>query len=197
MSKSKVLSVRLSLESLQSCFDLCEALGNPTNGASGAIARSIEILTKDLRAKGSLPTYKTDELKLLVESFVAKKNPTSMMNLEALSNFESIDRREMQRDFKAINHRAINIQGTQTGRFSSSVPNASNSDFAPLETHPDSRLEYESFCDGIEACEADPKERTWQESHDESTEYAELLEEQIQIQVKQEEEDLLAKILMG
>jgi hypothetical protein len=90
MSKSKVLSVRLSLESLQSCFDLCEALGMPTNGASGAIARSIETLTRDLRDKGTLPVYTHSELIHLVSIYLNKKNPTSMASLEG---FSTVDRR--------------------------------------------------------------------------------------------------------
>lgn len=87
-TKSKVLSVRLSLESLQSCFDLCEALGVPTTGASAAIARSIETLTRDLRERGTLPSYTKHELDTLIPSFIARKNPTSMPSLERLSSTE-------------------------------------------------------------------------------------------------------------
>jgi hypothetical protein len=89
MVKSKVLSVRLSLEALQSCFDLCEALGTPTNGASGAISRTLEVLTKDLRSKQTLPTYSPVELEALVASFISSKNPTSMASLSKLSIFDN------------------------------------------------------------------------------------------------------------
>jgi hypothetical protein len=84
--KSKVLSVRLSLEALQSCFDLCEVLGHPTNGASGAIARTVEVLTRDLRSKNTIPSYRVEELEILVSSFIASKNPTSMPSFERLSS---------------------------------------------------------------------------------------------------------------
>jgi hypothetical protein len=59
----------------------------PTNGASGAIARSIETLTRDLREKKTLPTYTKSELAHLVEAFISKKNPTSMASLESSSVF--------------------------------------------------------------------------------------------------------------
>jgi len=86
--KTRVLSVRLKLDALQSCFDLCEMLGHPTNGASGAIARSIETLTADLRNKAVIPTYTDSELEHLVAAFIASRNPTSMASLEGISMFE-------------------------------------------------------------------------------------------------------------
>ena len=86
--KTRVLSVRLKLDALQSCFDLCEMLGHPTNGASGAIARSIETLTADLRNKAVIPTYTDSELEHLVAAFIATRNPTSMASLEGISMFE-------------------------------------------------------------------------------------------------------------
>ena len=86
--KTRVLSVRLDLATLQSCFDLCEALDSPSQGASGAIARSLTILMSDLRSKGTLPTYKNHELSTLLQNYQTAKNPTSMASLETLSNFE-------------------------------------------------------------------------------------------------------------
>ncbi len=86
--KSKVLSVRLSLETLQSCFDLCEALQSPASGASSAISQSLTLLMRDLRAKGTLPTYRPSELETLLSSMIARKNPTSMISLENLSNLD-------------------------------------------------------------------------------------------------------------
>lgn len=86
--QTRVLSVRLSLAALQSCFDLCEMLEHPTNGGSSAIARTVEVLTSNLRKEGKLPVYKKEELARLVETFMAKKNPTSMASLEKLSSFD-------------------------------------------------------------------------------------------------------------
>lgn len=91
MNKSKVLSVRLDLATLQSCFDLCEALGAPTNGASGAISRALSVLLLQLREQSKLPTYTNQELEILVKQFIVSKNPTSMASLETLS---TVDRRD-------------------------------------------------------------------------------------------------------
>ena len=88
--KTKVLSVRLDLATLQSCFDLCEALGHPTKGASGAISRCLTVLLKDLRSKDKLPTYSEADLSVLVAQFMAlQNNPTSSISLEKLANLET------------------------------------------------------------------------------------------------------------
>lgn len=176
MSKSKVLSVRLSLEALQSCFDLCEALGNPTNGASGAISRSIEILTKDLREKGTLPNYTKNELSILVESFIAKKNPTSMMNLESLSNFNPCN-------------------GVVSGRSFSGLPQG-NTERILLRTE-QRNLDNSDFSPSLEKIEREmnlPIERSFDEVHQDAKEYESLIEEQILEQMKIDENDLLARI---
>ena len=90
MRKTKVLSVRLDLATLQSCFDLCEALGHPTKGASGAISRCLTVLLKDLRSKDKLPTYSEADLSVLVAQFMAlQNNPTSSISLEKLANLET------------------------------------------------------------------------------------------------------------
>lgn len=134
MGKTKVLSVRLSLEALQSCFDLCEALDMPTNGGSGAIARTVECLTKDLRNKGTLPTYTHSQLSELVKTFIGSKNPTSMASFEKLSLLDqAVDRRT--------------ASGTLTPNIQSPTERAfSNEDFAPAYA-PAKELTFEEIQD--------------------------------------------------
>lgn len=156
--KSKVLSVRLSLEALQSCFDLCEALGTPTNGASGAIARCVELLTSDLRAKGSIPTYKPHELALLVTQFIGKKNPTSMASLSSLSGEHCSAR--------------------------PTTPISSGNDLSP-----------KMFFSSGEAPKVD-RETVLRDMAIEEEELSDLIEEQIRSVQREEESDLLSKIMM-
>jgi hypothetical protein len=157
MSKSKVLSVRLSLEALQSCFDLCEALGVPTNGASGAIARSIETLTRDLRERGTLPVYTPGELNHLLSIHLSRKNPTSMASLEG---FSTADRRDS----------TYRVPTEHQHHYS-------NEDFAPV-------------------CNI-PRERSFDEVHQEQQEYKDLIEEKILEEIQKDEAELLNKILIG
>jgi hypothetical protein len=144
--KSKVLSVRLSLDALQSCFDFCEALDCKASGASSALSRFIETITKDYRLKGILPTYSDSELELLLKEFVGKKNPVSMASLEKL--------------------------------------NQSGEDFNPLRARP-------TILEEIEVIEAQIDEQI---SPDE--EYNDLIEEQIRERMKEDEDTLLAKIML-
>jgi len=55
--KTKVISVRLRLEDLQSCFDLCNSVKCPTDIASTAISRALSILLQNLRSSKALPTH--------------------------------------------------------------------------------------------------------------------------------------------
>ena len=90
MKKTRVLSVRLPVEALQSCFDLSDLVGAPTTVAGTAIARSISLLTANLRESGKLPTYTPLELDRLTERWAAKINPASMPSLELSSQADSL-----------------------------------------------------------------------------------------------------------
>lgn len=85
MKKSRVLSIRLPLEALQSCFDLSDMVGAPTTVAGTAIARSISLLTANMRKAGKLPVYTDTELEKITEKWAAKINPSSMPSLEQSS----------------------------------------------------------------------------------------------------------------
>lgn len=85
MKKTRVLSIRLPVEALQSCFDLSDLAGAPTTVAGTAIARSISLLTANLRASGKLPVYSPTELEHLTEKWAAKINPSSMPSIELSS----------------------------------------------------------------------------------------------------------------
>lgn len=89
MKKTRVLSVRLPIEALQSCFDLSDLAGAPTTIAGTAIARSISLLTANLRESGKLPSYSQVELEHLTEKWAAKINPSSMPSLELSSQANS------------------------------------------------------------------------------------------------------------
>ena len=90
MKKTRVLSVRLPVEALQSCFDLADLAGAPTTVAGTAIARSISLLMANLRESGKLPTYTPAELDRLTERWAAKINPASMPSLELSSQADSL-----------------------------------------------------------------------------------------------------------
>lgn len=85
IKKTKVLSLRISLEDLQSCFDLCTKAKHPTSIASSAISRSLSVLLSSMRASGALPSYSSRELSELCASYKEKVNPTSMPSLELSS----------------------------------------------------------------------------------------------------------------
>lgn len=85
MKKTRVLSIRLPVEALQSCFDLSEVMGSPTTVAGTAIARAISILTANLRSAGKLPVYSDEQLRMMTQSWAAKTNPSSMPCLELSS----------------------------------------------------------------------------------------------------------------
>ncbi len=89
MKQSKVLSVRLDLATLQSCFDFCKISNRPAKGASSAIARTLINLLKDLREGGQLPAYSQDHLEELLSSYRAIDNPTSMPSFERASLVEA------------------------------------------------------------------------------------------------------------
>lgn len=91
MKKTRVLSVRLPIEALQSCFDLSDLAGAPTTVAGTAIARSISLLTANLRDQAKLPKYSPIELEKLTEKWASKINPASMPSLEIASqaNFDT------------------------------------------------------------------------------------------------------------
>lgn len=95
MKKTRVLSIRLPIEALQSCFDLSDLAGAPTTVAGTAIARSISLLTANLRESGKLPKYSPTELEKLTERWAAKINPSSMPSLELSSqaSFDSLSSR--------------------------------------------------------------------------------------------------------
>ena len=100
MKKTRVLSVRLPIEALQSCFDLSDLAGAPTSVAGTAIARAISLLTATLREQGKLPVYSPTELEKLTERWAAKINPSSMPSLELSSQADtSIQREENQQSF--------------------------------------------------------------------------------------------------
>jgi len=86
--KSKVLSVRLSLADLQSCFDLCALAGHQPAGASSAIAGALKILMSIQRAKGILPVYNEQELLKTLDRFVSKINPSTICSLEQSSKVD-------------------------------------------------------------------------------------------------------------
>lgn len=86
--KTRVLSVRLDLATLQSCFDLCDALNIPQTGASGAIASTLKLLLSDMRNKQSLPSYTEEQLRLLAGKYAGKINPTSQASLERLTDLD-------------------------------------------------------------------------------------------------------------
>lgn len=85
MKKTKVISVRLSLESLQSCFDLCLLVGHPTQSASSSLSRAIHLLTSNLRSSGTLPSYTSPELAELTKDWASKINPSTLPSLELSS----------------------------------------------------------------------------------------------------------------
>lgn len=89
MKKTRVLSVRLPVEALQSCFDLSDLAGAPTTVAGTAIARSISLLTANLRESGKLPRYSPTELDKLTEKWAAKINPSSLPSLELSSQADT------------------------------------------------------------------------------------------------------------
>lgn len=91
MKKSRVLSIRLPMEALQSCFDLSDLVGAPTTVAGTAIARSISLLTANLRASGKLPVYTSEELAKLTDRWAAKINPSSIPSLELSSTTDFVD----------------------------------------------------------------------------------------------------------
>lgn len=165
--RSKVLSVRLSLDALQSCFDLSEALGIPASGASAAIARSIEFLTKDLRDRGTLPSYSKNDLVSLTKSFMASKNPTSMPSFESLSMFESSQGQAIRPP----------VDNPVDRRTSEEKHNYTNADFAPV-------------------CSL-PRERSFDEVYAEQNEYKDLVEAKILEEIQKDEDELLRKILIG
>jgi len=88
VKKSKVLSVRLSLADLQSCFDLCSLAGHIPSGASSAIAGSLKLLMHIQRERGILPVYSEAELCKTLDRFVGKINPSTFANLEESSKVE-------------------------------------------------------------------------------------------------------------
>lgn len=164
---SKVMSVRLSLENLQSCFDLCELTSNKARGGSSAIAKALSLLLEDLRGKGILPVYREEDLEALLSEYIPAKNPTSMPSLEKLS---------------------------QAAMAQSSQSPLTSRDFAPvcsLPSDPASRV-----LDEIEP-DLELLETEAQSLFEDEQEYNLLLEEKIREQMKLDEEDLLAKILIG
>jgi hypothetical protein len=167
-AKTRVLSVRLSLSALQSCFDLCEVLGAPTNGASSAIAKFVEAMSGDLRDKQIIPTYKPHELEALVQQFISAKNPTSMPSFEKLSLFETSQRNLTSEDFAP----------TQTGDYQSVCFEQS---VRPL-TSPAS---------ADSSAVNEPEESIFEEE-----EYHNLIEEKIREMQQSEAEDLMKKIMV-
>lgn len=103
MSKSKVLSIRISLEALQSCFDICLLNQQTAKGASSAMARTLEILTRDLRARQVIPSYSQAELHYLLQSYLGGLNPVSMSNLDQANTFDSTNSDFMPSPFKIEN----------------------------------------------------------------------------------------------
>jgi len=92
--KTKVLSVRLRLEDLQSCFDLCSSVRCPTDVASTAICRTLSILLQNLRSSKALPTH--TEPALLENSLSFKEKLPSV----ELSPFAQPERESSQEDIK-------------------------------------------------------------------------------------------------
>jgi len=88
VKKSKVLSVRLSLADLQSCFDLCSLAGHTPSGASSAIAGSLKLLMHIQRERGILPVYTESELCKTLDRFVGKINPSTFASLEESSKVD-------------------------------------------------------------------------------------------------------------
>jgi len=88
VKKSKVLSVRLSLADLQSCFDLCSLAGHTPSGASAAIAGSLKLLMHIQRERGILPVYSEAELCKTLDRFVGKINPSTFASLEESSKVD-------------------------------------------------------------------------------------------------------------
>ena len=87
MKKSKVFSLRIDIETLQGCFDLSILLGHPTDKASTACARALNIYIATLKKAGKLPEYSKEELERLTEKWQSstKFNPTSSVSLEQSS----------------------------------------------------------------------------------------------------------------
>jgi hypothetical protein len=88
VKKSKVLSVRLSLADLQSCFDLCSLAGYTPSGASSAIAGSLKLLMHIQRERGILPVYTESELCTMLDRFMGKINPSTFASLEESSKVD-------------------------------------------------------------------------------------------------------------
>jgi len=88
VKKSKVLSVRLSLADLQSCFDLCSLAGHTPSGASAAIAGSLKLLMHIQRERGILPVYSEAELCKTLDRFIGKINPSTFASLEDASTVD-------------------------------------------------------------------------------------------------------------
>ena len=104
MKKTRVLSLRIPLEDLQSCFDFCALYKAPTTIASSAITRTLSILLSDLRASKSLPEYTASAIEQSCRAYKSIENPTSMPSLElsSISSLSSMAPRSMPRNRPAI-----------------------------------------------------------------------------------------------
>ncbi len=96
--KTKVISVRLRLEDLQSCFDLCNSVRCPTDIASTAISRALSILLQNLRSSKALPTHTEPTLLENSLSFKEKLLSISLGDGEIEKDIEVEKERDIEKE---------------------------------------------------------------------------------------------------
>jgi hypothetical protein len=135
---------------------------------------------QDLRRKKVVPTYQASELELLVAQFIQTKNPTSMMSMESLSEYEhcpTADRRT----------------STQT-----EIVGTHSEDFAPYLGKTAELIVIDEFAEV--SPEAWQNVEAGQEANQflsEQDEFNDLVDSQIRETQQEEAEELLKKILIG
>lgn len=88
MKKTKVLSVRISLEDYQSVLDFCSLFGRDPRGASEALGFFISTATQGMRAQNQLPSYTPEELEILIPQKIKSKIDPKSINLN-IENFNT------------------------------------------------------------------------------------------------------------
>lgn len=187
--KTKVISLRIPLEDLQSCFDLCEKAKHPTSIASSAISRSLSVLLSSLRVSKVLPSYTSEELLNLCASYKEKINPASMPSLELSSICTSSE--------DQIRPPSSTLQNAENIAESGASLNCGAS-ISYLDQSPES--EASSSFDVLLSCVTPPKiveKKTFEEiSRDKEELEDEILRQMKEIELE-DEVDLLSRILIS
>jgi hypothetical protein len=183
--KTRVLSVRVSLEALQSVFDLCQLSGFNPSGASSALSQFLEATTGQFRSSGKLPSYDHTELEVLLEGYVSKLNPTSGSNLSKISKFND----------EIFNTK---LERPTTRRSSAAKLVSANEEFSPLTFIPNDKDDLTSGGRVVPIYTVESGQLVEPTSYDHTEDdYEELLTAKIREIQKEEEDDLLSKIIMG